>query len=337
MMATFSKQPKIIARSVLEACRAILFLGALLLVPLGCNNYNPDTNSKKDDKPDFVDSDAESFSDGDDASSDDDDGVEKPSESSPNKDDPDGTADGYLEALELEGEMLQKIREVTRKKGLRLAQVNLLEKQLADLRKAGKVSKAKLKKIKAEVKRQIEFILTWEGSHTDTIKCKSCNKERGVDRAMLFHMDNNIFGSGSWSLCDDYGNTLPNSPVYPSLAAIIDARSTRTHFVHTCAYCYRDRDIAREEGKYESAKKEYENFKQEYQQAARRANRSIGKEDRIKNKLEKQASKIAEYKAAIDAYGEAAKTMESFRAEAIVDYEVIPEGFFRRYEETEEY
>ncbi|MHB9147578.1 MAG: hypothetical protein ACYC2U_04050 [Candidatus Amoebophilus sp.] len=265
----------------------------------------------------------------DDSSSDEDDAgkpTDKRSGSSADMQDPSKDAAAYQEALELEKRMRQKLEEVSRKSDLRLSQVNLIEKHLAEIRKAGKVSKEELQKAEKEVKQKIDFVLNWKARSTDMIKCEECKRQMNVDRNMLFHMDNNVFGSGTWQECDDYGNTLPGSPTYPSLAAIIAANNARTHFVHTCVYCYKDQEIASLNRKINNLRQDHERLSDEYRNEARRTNRSANKLDSIQRKIEKQSQAIRSYGAAIESYQEVAKLMERYREQAIVDYEAITYG-----------
>lgn len=276
----------------------------------------------------------------DDSSSDEDDAgkpTDKRGRGSENMQNPSQDTAAYQEALELEKRMRQKLEEVTKKSDLRLSQVNLIEKYLADIRKSGKISKAELQKVEKEVEQKIDFVLNWKARPTTTIKCKECKRQMRVDKNMLFHLNDNIFGGGSWELCDDYGNTLPNTPTYPSLAAITAAYPDGDHFVHSCIYCYKDQEIASLNRTINDLRQEFEAQEEELSNEARRANRSANKIERIERKIKEQSEAIRSYAAAIEAYHEAAKSMERYREQAIVDYEAITYGDSWENERREQY
>ena len=243
---------------------------------------------------------------------------------------------------------LKKIREAQRKKNLRLSQVKLLEEQLSRLRRAGRAGKAELKRLEAEVKKNIDFVLNWERSRerpisgiesifgidifiqrTSLIKCKnsSCHMQMNADQKMLEHLerDVNIFG-GPWTDIDQYGRPIPNSPSYANVAACVAAQSYFPAFhVPQCVYCYRKQDIKNAKNRIANARQEYNSVNSEYTKWSHGTNRSHRKQRSLAKKKAKITEKIAEHQAKIDAYEEAISALEEFRPNAINDFKKISE------------
>lgn len=140
-------------------------------------------------------------------------------------------------------------------------------------------------------------------------------------------LDNEVWGNSTWRLCDDYGNTIPDSPEYESLAAILNAHNSKTHHVHKCAYCYRAAAIENAKRSYASKKQEHENLRVEFQQLANSTNHSTKRLEKLKEELiPRIRRKIDFYNDQVDAYRNAAIAMESLRHNAILDYEAVQYG-----------
>ena len=140
-------------------------------------------------------------------------------------------------------------------------------------------------------------------------------------------LNNDVWGNATWRLCDSYGNIKEDSEVYDSLAAIINAHNSKTHFVHTCAYCYQAAAIENAKRSYESKKQEHDRLRVEFQQLANRTNNETRRLEKLEQKLIPSISKkIDFYNHQVEAYRSAAIAMESLRHKAILDYEAVQYG-----------
>ena len=243
------------------------------------------------------------------------------------QDDPNEAVEACKDAVALERKIMEQINSVANQRRLKLSQVENLERQIARIKESAKRTKEERKKIESEVEANINLILNDANEQDHTIKCKGCQRQMHTSKALLFVINNDIWGNSTWTLCDDYGNTKEDSPEYDSLAAIINAHKSKTHFVHQCAYCYKEAAIENAKRSYESTKQEHDRLREEYQQLANSTNRSTKRLEKLEKELIPRISKkIDFYNHQVEAYRNAAIAMESLRHKAIIDYEAVQYG-----------
>ncbi|HAN49848.1 MAG TPA: hypothetical protein DCQ08_02405 [Amoebophilaceae bacterium] len=242
-------------------------------------------------------------------------------------DDPNAILEAYEETVAFERKILEQINYTSNQKNLRLSQVEQLERQISRIKASAKLSKEERKRIEREVKSNVDLVLNDSNEQDHTIKCKGCKRQMNTSRAILFMLNNEVWGSSTWTLCDDYGNTKEDSPVYESLAAILNAHTSKTHHVHKCAYCYKAAAIENAKRIYERTKQEHDSLRVEFQQLANSANRSTRRLKKLETELIPRISKkVTFYNDQVEAYRNAAIAMESLRHSAILDYEAVKYG-----------
>lgn len=237
---------------------------------------------------------------------------------------PSDDMEGYAMAQDLEREILDKINRVSRTRSLRLSQVKLLEGQLQKIRESRRWSKAEVRKLKEEVKKNTDIALSDYGTPDLMLKCKTCKRQMGVTTQMLLHLEQDIkmFGGG-WHRCDKFGNSLPNAIRYPTLSAFHNAYPNSVRgdtFVHSCVYCYREKDIQRAQQQITNKRREHESLGRAYTHYAKGANRSRNKQKSLTKKQEKVQQEIKRYEVRIESYGEAARLLERQRENALDDF-----------------
>ena len=251
------------------------------------------------------------------------------------QDDANDAAEAYEEAVALERKIMEQINAVADRRSLKLSQVEHLERQIARLKASAKLIKEERKKIEREVKANVDLILNDANKQDHTIKCKGCKRQMRTNKKLLFMLNNEVWGNPRWRLCDSYGNIKEDSEVYDSLAAIINAHNSKTHFVHTCAYCYQAAAIENAKRSYESKKQEHDRLRVEFQQLANRTNNETRRLEKLEQKLIPSISKkIDFYNHQVEAYRNAAIAMESLRHKAILDYGAIQYGPLNSWKTT---
>lgn len=309
---------------------SLLVLG--LLGPTSCNFHepgqlsmqNPSSESSSESEVKEIDPIPPGF----DEESDPETNTEVP-QANPNGNDPAGDVLGMLAAVAVEKHIFREILKIEEKEKYTTSQIKLIEIELSKLRKAGKTSKAELEKIRSQVESNINFVKDYKPpgifSNFTMIKCKGCKTQMRSDQRMLNRLEGkiNIFG-GPWRDCDKYGNDLPNSPVYPTVKDCFAAQPNIPAFhVPYCIYCYKDNDIASAERKIDNQRREYEDFSEQYTKYAHQTNEARYEHKSLKTKERKVNKKIADYKATIAAYKEAAEAVECLREKEIIDYEAL--------------
>lgn len=243
------------------------------------------------------------------------------------QDDANEAAEAYEEAVALERKIMEQINSVANRRRLKLSQVEHLERQIARIKASAKLIKEERKKIESEVKANVDLILSDSNEQDHTIKCRGCKRQMHTSRALLFMLNNEVWGNSTWRLCDNYGNIKEDSPVYESLAAILNAHDSKIHHVHKCAYCYKAAAIENAKRSYESTKQEHDSLRVEFQQLANSTNNSTRRQKKLEKELiPKIRKKIDFYNHQVEAYRNAAIAMESLRHNAILDYEAVQYG-----------
>ena len=243
------------------------------------------------------------------------------------RDDPNEAIEAYEEAVALERKIMEQVNSVTNRRKLKLSQVEHLERQVARIKASAKLIKEERKRIEKEVKENVDSILNDTNEQDYTIKCKHCKRQMHTSMSLLFMLNNEIWGSYTWWLCDNYGNKEEGSPVYESLAAIMNAHGRKTYHVRQCVYCYKEAAIEKAKRNYESTKQEHDSLRVELQQLADRTNSSTTRLKKLKEELiPRIRRRMDAYQDQVEAYRSAAITMESLRYEAIIDYEAVQYG-----------
>jgi len=307
-----------------------IFAGVFLVTTIGCTDMSPKPHMTGGEDEDYglLDEDAISFmSDGSDNEE-----VNNliRSERSLNtilKDGPNDAVEAYAEAVAFEEKMMELINSVANQRSLKLSQVANLERQIARIKVTANLCKEERKRMEREVKANIDLILSDSNEQDHCIKCKGCKRQMNTSRALLFMLNNEVWGNSTWTLCDAYGNTKADSPVYDSLAAILNAHNSKTHHVSNCAYCYKETAIENSKDSYQRTKIEHNSLRIEYHKLANSTNRSTRRFQKLKTELLPQTQrKIHFYNSQIEAYRNSAIAMESLRHNAVLDYEAVQYG-----------
>ena len=272
-----------------------VFASLLLMTGMGCKNMSPSLHMTGGQDYGLLDTYTSSMSESSDNEETNNLIRSERSLDSSLQDDPNDAAEAYQEAVALERKIMGQINSVADRRRLKLSQVEHLERQIARLKASAKLIKEERKKIEREVKANVDLILNDANKQDHTIKCKGCKRQMHTSRALLFMLNNDIWGNSTWRLCDSYGNIKEDSEVYDSLAAIINAHNGKNHFVHTCAYCYKAAAIENAKRSYESKKQEHDSLRVEFQQLANSTNNETRRLEKLKEELIPRISKKIDF------------------------------------------